>query len=219
VPRHTWVKQTCVTFCCCFAQGVTGDGATGGSREQCDSNSKDCCNLPMLDCNLDAPKPGATGGIREPCNSDGSCNLPKLVCDPEGELPHRCRTYQCLSVRTGAWNGGGGEGASYIIKTFFYIGPSPPLPMVLYNKLKAPVVCNSGCMCVCVCVCVCSSDSLPSSLLPLLLYSALACGAISCISDCGSEGIGFDPHTGKSRVMLFSLSILADKIVLVVQSC
>jgi hypothetical protein len=37
--------------------------------------------------------------------------------------------------------------------------------------------------------------------------------------DCGSESMGFDPHSGKSKVRLFSLSILTDKIVLVVQSC
>jgi hypothetical protein len=37
-------------------------------------------------------------------------------------------------------------------------------------------------------------------------------------SDCGSEGMGFDPHSGQSKVRLFSLSILTDKIVLVVQS-
>jgi hypothetical protein len=37
--------------------------------------------------------------------------------------------------------------------------------------------------------------------------------------DCGSEGMGFDPHSGQSKVRLFSLSILTDKIVLVVQSC
>jgi hypothetical protein len=37
--------------------------------------------------------------------------------------------------------------------------------------------------------------------------------------DCGSEGMGFDPHSGKSNARLFSLSILTDKIVLVVQSC
>jgi hypothetical protein len=36
---------------------------------------------------------------------------------------------------------------------------------------------------------------------------------------CGSEDIGFDPHLGKSKVSLFSLSILTDKIVLVVHSC
>jgi hypothetical protein len=30
-------------------------------------------------------------------------------------------------------------------------------------------------------------------------------------SDCGLEGIGFDPHSGKSKVRLFSLSILTDK--------
>jgi hypothetical protein len=40
-------------------------------------------------------------------------------------------------------------------------------------------------------------------------------------ADCGSEGmaIGFDPHSGQSKVRLFSLSILTDKIVLAVQSC
>jgi hypothetical protein len=38
-------------------------------------------------------------------------------------------------------------------------------------------------------------------------------------ADCGSEGMGFDPHSGKSKVRLFSLPILTDKIVLVVQSC
>jgi hypothetical protein len=38
-------------------------------------------------------------------------------------------------------------------------------------------------------------------------------------SDCGSEGMGFDPHSGQSKVRLFSLSVLTDKIVLVVQSC
>jgi hypothetical protein len=38
-------------------------------------------------------------------------------------------------------------------------------------------------------------------------------------SDYGSEGMGFDPHSDKSKVGLFSLSILTDKIVLVVQSC
>jgi hypothetical protein len=36
-------------------------------------------------------------------------------------------------------------------------------------------------------------------------------------SDCGSEGMGFDPNSGQSKVRLFSLSILTDKIVLVVQ--
>jgi hypothetical protein len=30
--------------------------------------------------------------------------------------------------------------------------------------------------------------------------------------------MGFDPHSGESKVRLFSLSILTDKIVLVVQS-
>jgi hypothetical protein len=38
------------------------------------------------------------------------------------------------------------------------------------------------------------------------------------LSDCGSEGLGFDPHSGQSKVRLFSLSILTEKIVLVVQS-
>jgi hypothetical protein len=38
-------------------------------------------------------------------------------------------------------------------------------------------------------------------------------------ADCGSEGMGFDPHSGQSKVRLFSLSILTDNIVLVVQSC
>jgi hypothetical protein len=38
-------------------------------------------------------------------------------------------------------------------------------------------------------------------------------------SDCGSEGMGFDHHSGQSKVRLFSLPILTDKIVLVVQSC
>jgi hypothetical protein len=37
-------------------------------------------------------------------------------------------------------------------------------------------------------------------------------------ADCGSEGMGFDPHLGQSKMRLFSLSILTDKIVLVVQS-
>jgi hypothetical protein len=37
-------------------------------------------------------------------------------------------------------------------------------------------------------------------------------------SDCGSKGMGFDPHLGQSKVRLFSLSILTDRIVLVVQS-
>jgi hypothetical protein len=37
-------------------------------------------------------------------------------------------------------------------------------------------------------------------------------------SDCGSEGIGLDPHSGQSKERLFSLSILTDKIVSVVQS-
>jgi hypothetical protein len=32
-------------------------------------------------------------------------------------------------------------------------------------------------------------------------------------------GMGFDPHSGQSKVRLFSLTILTDKIVLVVQSC
>jgi hypothetical protein len=31
-------------------------------------------------------------------------------------------------------------------------------------------------------------------------------------SDCGSEGMGLHPHLGKSKVRLFSLSILTDKI-------
>jgi hypothetical protein len=35
-------------------------------------------------------------------------------------------------------------------------------------------------------------------------------------SDCG---MGFDPHSGQSKARLFSLSILTDKIVLVVQRC
>jgi hypothetical protein len=39
------------------------------------------------------------------------------------------------------------------------------------------------------------------------------------ISNCRSEGMGFEPHSGQSKVRLFSLSILTDKIVLVVQSC
>jgi hypothetical protein len=43
--------------------------------------------------------------------------------------------------------------------------------------------------------------------------------SISTKSDCGSEGMGFDPHSSQSKVRLFSLSILTDKIVLVVQSC
>jgi hypothetical protein len=38
-------------------------------------------------------------------------------------------------------------------------------------------------------------------------------------ADCGSEGMGFDPHSGQSKVRLVSLSILTDKIVLVAQSC
>jgi hypothetical protein len=37
-------------------------------------------------------------------------------------------------------------------------------------------------------------------------------------ADCGSKGMGFDPHSGQSKVRLFSLSIFTDKIVLVVQS-
>jgi hypothetical protein len=36
-------------------------------------------------------------------------------------------------------------------------------------------------------------------------------------SDCGSEGMGFDPHTGQSKMKLFSLSIITDKIVLLHQ--
>jgi hypothetical protein len=47
---------------------------------------------------------------------------------------------------------------------------------------------------------------------------ARACGASVRSSDCGSKGMGFDPHSGQSKVRLFSLSILTDKIVLVVQS-
>jgi hypothetical protein len=31
-------------------------------------------------------------------------------------------------------------------------------------------------------------------------------------ADCGSEGMGFDPHSGNSKVRLFSLSILTAKI-------
>jgi hypothetical protein len=46
-----------------------------------------------------------------------------------------------------------------------------------------------------------------------------ACGAIGYISDSGSEGMGFDPHSGQSKVRQFSLSILTDKSVMVVQSC
>jgi hypothetical protein len=38
-------------------------------------------------------------------------------------------------------------------------------------------------------------------------------------SECGSEGMGFNPHSGQIKVRLFSLSILTDKMVLVVQSC
>jgi hypothetical protein len=38
-------------------------------------------------------------------------------------------------------------------------------------------------------------------------------------SDCGSKGVGFNPHSGQSKVRLFSLSILTDNIALVVQSC
>jgi hypothetical protein len=38
-------------------------------------------------------------------------------------------------------------------------------------------------------------------------------------ADYGSEGMEFDPDSGKSKVRLFSLSILTDKIVLVVQGC
>jgi hypothetical protein len=38
-------------------------------------------------------------------------------------------------------------------------------------------------------------------------------------SNYGSEGMGFDPHAGQSKVRHFSLSILTDKIVLGVQSC
>jgi hypothetical protein len=38
-------------------------------------------------------------------------------------------------------------------------------------------------------------------------------------SDCGSEGMGLDPHSGKDEVRLFSMSILTGKIFLVVQSC
>jgi hypothetical protein len=38
-------------------------------------------------------------------------------------------------------------------------------------------------------------------------------------ADCGSEGMRFDPHSGQSKVRLFSLSILTDKDVLVAQSC
>jgi hypothetical protein len=37
-------------------------------------------------------------------------------------------------------------------------------------------------------------------------------------SDCGSEGMGFDPYSVQSKVRLFSLSIFTDKIFLVVQS-
>jgi hypothetical protein len=36
-------------------------------------------------------------------------------------------------------------------------------------------------------------------------------------SDCGSKGMGFDPHSVQSKVRLFSLS--NSKIVLMVQSC
>jgi hypothetical protein len=31
-----------------------------------------------------------------------------------------------------------------------------------------------------------------------------ACGAVSCISDCTSEGMGFDPHWGQRNMRLFS---------------
>jgi hypothetical protein len=43
------------------------------------------------------------------------------------------------------------------------------------------------------------------------------CGRASV--DYGSEGLGFEPYSGLSKVRLFSLSILTDKIVLLVQSC
>jgi hypothetical protein len=46
---------------------------------------------------------------------------------------------------------------------------------------------------------------------------ARACGASVRSSDCGSKGMGFDPHSGQSKVRL-SLSILTHKVVLVVQS-
>jgi hypothetical protein len=39
---------------------------------------------------------------------------------------------------------------------------------------------------------------------------ARAYGAIGWISDCGSEGVGFDPHTCQSKVRPFSLFILTD---------
>jgi hypothetical protein len=48
---------------------------------------------------------------------------------------------------------------------------------------------------------------------------ARACGAIGCISDCRSEGMEFDPHSGQSKSDFFSLPILSGRIVLVVQSC
>jgi hypothetical protein len=32
-------------------------------------------------------------------------------------------------------------------------------------------------------------------------------GAIGCICKCGSKGMGFDPHSGQSKVTLFALSI------------
>jgi hypothetical protein len=59
-------------------------------------------------------------------------------------------------------------------------------------------------------------DHLPTSL-PTALNGPVAQSVRG--SDCGSEGMGFDPHSGQSKVSLFSLSIFTDRIVLVVQSC
>jgi hypothetical protein len=56
--------------------------------------------------------------------------------------------------------------------------------------------------------------------LSLSSFSQLAwvCGASVRNSDYRSESMGFDPHSGQSKVRLVSLSILTDKIILVVQS-
>jgi hypothetical protein len=57
-------------------------------------------------------------------------------------------------------------------------------------------------------------DSFTFTYVPLYSFTFVAQSVGD--SDCGLEGMGFDPHSGQSKVRLFSLFILTDKIVLVV---
>jgi hypothetical protein len=81
------------------------------------------------------------------------------------------------------------------------------------------------CVCVQVCHCVVVFLCVYCTCVYVHVWSSFtygswsrACGASVRSSDSGSEGMGFDPHSDQSKVRLFSLSILTDKIVLVVQS-